>query len=308
MPKENINVTEAIRAFNRYYTHKIGLLNNHLYGTQFSLTEARIIFHVGENDGVTASKMASLFGLDPGYTSRVIKKIVQADILKKEKSKKDTRIHYLSLTAKGKKVLANLVMISNRFIEDLLQPLANPERVQILEAMERIKNLLEKNIDKTDIYTIRNMRPGDLGYLVSSHMILYGKEYHFDNTFEYYVGNDVMAFGRDFDPEKENLWIAENRFQRVGTIAIVNNGKGVAQLRWLLVEASARGHGIGEKLVDTAVSFAREKLYEKIVLMTTDFLKPARLLYEKFGFKRTSSQEEVKWGKKMRIEYLELLL
>jgi len=308
MAGQTITVTDAIRAFNRYYTQKIGLLNNQLYGTDFSLTESRIIFHVGENNGVTAGEMAGLFGLDPGYTSRVIKKMIQADILEKEKSKIDTRIHHLSLSARGKKVLAGLVKISRDFIGSLLQPLASFERQEILLAMEKIYTLLEKDREAADIYTLRSMRPGDLGYVVSSHMQLYGEEHKFDYTFEYYVGKAVMAFRETFDPEKENLWIAENRSQKVGSIAIVNNGKGVAQLRWLLVEAGARGNGIGEKLVDIAVSFAREKQYEKIILMTTDFLAPARKLYEKFGFKLISSEKGVEWGRSMHIEYLELLL
>ncbi|MCD4721471.1 MAG: GNAT family N-acetyltransferase, partial [Desulfobacula sp.] len=178
---------------------------------------------------------------------------------------------------------------------------------EMVASMQKIQALMEEDRGST-IYTIRTMKPGDLGYVASSHMALYGAEYQFDNTFEYYVGNDVMAFGEQFDPEKENLWIAENRMQRVGSVAIVNNDKGVAQLRWLLVEASARGYGIGEKLVEIAVSFAREKQYRKIILMTTDFLKPARLLYEKFGFRQISSKKEINWGRQMYIEYLELIL
>ncbi|MCP3873754.1 MAG: MarR family transcriptional regulator [Desulfobacteraceae bacterium] len=307
MLKKNINVTESIRAFNRYYTHKIGLLNNRLYNN-FSLTEARIIFHVGENDGVTAGEMASLFGLDKGYTSRIIKKMVMADILKKDTSKKDTRRQNLSLSVNGKKVLVGLEEISNGFIDGLLNPLTVSERLDVLGAMEKIQTLLEKGRESRDIYTIRSMKPGDLGYVVSSHMGIYGDEHQFDSSFEHYVGTDVMAFGKNFDSKKENLWVAENRSQKVGSVAIVNNGDGVAQLRWLIVDACARGNGIGEKLVDITVSFARERQYEKIILMTTDFLSPARALYEKFGFKQVSSQKEVKWGRSMHIEYLELIL
>ncbi|MCK5348790.1 MAG: MarR family transcriptional regulator [Desulfobacula sp.] len=308
MLKENINVTESIRSFNRFYTNKFGLLSNRLHGTDFSLTEARILFQVAENKTVTAGEMASLFGLDPGYTSRIIKKLVLSDILKKEKSKKDTRIHYLSLTANGKKVIVSLVSVSNLFVEKLLQPLTISERLEMVSAMQKIQTLLAKDRESTDIYTIRGMKPGDLAYLVSSHMSLYGAEYNFDYSFEYYVGNDVMTFGKHFDPEKENLWIAENRLERVGSVAIVNNGEGVAQLRWLLIEAFARGNGIGEKLVDIAVNFSREKQYKKIILMTTDFLSAAKQLYEKFGFRQISSQKEVKWGRQMHIEYLELML
>ena len=308
MLKENINATEAIRSFNRYYTNKLGLLNNRLHGTNFSLTEARILFQVAENRAVTAGKIASLFSLDPGYTSRIIKKLVQTDIFKKEKSKKDTRIYYLSLTANGKRVLSSLITASNRFLEKLLQPLSLSERVEIIRAMQKIQILLEKDRESMDIYTIRTMKPGDLGYVVSSHMILYEAEYNFDYSFEYYVGNDVMAFGKHFDSQKENLWVVESRLERVGSVAIVNNGKGVAQLRWLLIEASARGNGIGEKLVDIAVSFAREKHYKKIILMTADFLAAAKKLYEKFGFRQISSQKEEKWGRQVHIEYLELML
>jgi DNA-binding MarR family transcriptional regulator/GNAT superfamily N-acetyltransferase len=308
MLKENINITEAIRVFSRYYTNRLGLLNNRLYGTDFSLTEARILFQVAENRVVTAGKIASLFSLDPGYTSRIIKKLVKADILVKEKSKKDTRIHYLSLSSNGEKALLSLVTNSNRFIETLLQSLSVSEKLEMVASMQKIQALMEKERGSKDIYTIRTLKPGDLGYITSSHMSFYGVEYQFDHTFEFYVGNGVMAFGEQFDPEKENLWIAENRMQRVGSVAIVNNDKGVAQLRWLLVEASARGYGIGKKLVEIAVSFAREKQYQKIILMTSDFLRPARLLYEKFDFRQITSKKEVNWGRQMHTEYLELIL
>jgi DNA-binding MarR family transcriptional regulator/N-acetylglutamate synthase-like GNAT family acetyltransferase len=308
MQGRNSNITEGIRAFNRFYTNKIGLLNNRLYGSQFSLTEARIIFHVGENEKVTAKQMCTLFNLDPGYTSRTIKKLGQADILIKDKSKEDTRSFYLSLSPNGRHVLEGLVKISNGFIGQLLESLSVSERFEVLSSMEMVQSLLEKKSEITDLYTIRTWKPGDLSYVVSSHMNLYGTEYGFDGSFEYYVGKDVMAFGKRFDADKENLWIAENRNERVGSIAMVNNGNGVAQLRWLLVEASTRGHGIGEKLVDIAVGFAREKKYKKIILMTTDFLPAARRIYEKFGFKQISSDSEVQWGLQVNIEYLALQL
>ncbi len=306
MTCQDTSITESIRAFNRYYTNKIGILNNRLYGTRFSLTEARIIFHAGEKKSVTAGEMARLFRLDPGYTSRVIKKLVKADVLKKERSKQDTRIHYLSLSLNGKKVLSGMIQISNNIIENMLQPLSLNDRQDVVGYMNKLQMLLEKGSEKKDIFTIRMWRPGDLSYVVSGHMKLYGKEHHFDGSFEYYVGTDVMAFGQNFDPERENLWIAENRSRKVGSIAIVNNGDDVAQLRWLIVDACARGNGLGEKLVETAVTFAKEKQYKKIILMTTDFLTPARKLYEKFGFKQTSSEKESKWGRSMYIEYLAL--
>ncbi len=308
MQGRKLNITEGIRSFNRFYTNKIGLLNNRLYGSEFSLTEARIIFHVGENKKATAKQMCTLFSLDPGYTSRTIKKLVQADILVKDKSKKDTRSFNLSLSPNGQKVLEGLVKISNGFIGQLLEPLSVSERFEVLSSMETIQSLLEKKKEIPDLYTIRTWRLGDLAYVVSSHMSLYGTEYGFDGSFEYYVGKDVMAFGKGFDVDKENLWIAENRNERVGSIAMVDNGKGVAQLRWLLVEASTRGHGLGEKLVDIAVGFAREKKYKKIILMTTDFLPAARRLYEKFGFKQISRDQEIQWGLTVNIEYLELQL
>ncbi len=306
MMEQTRDTIHGVRAFNRYYTWKIGLLNNRLYGTEFSLTEARMIFHAGENKGVTAGEIASFLNLDPGYTSRVIKKLTTAGILLKEKSGKDTRSYHLSLSPKGEKILADLEKISGDFIDAILKPLTVSERLEVLSAMEKIRTLLEKDETRADIYTIRSMKPGDLGYVASSHMMLYGVEHGFDNTFEYYVGGDVMAFAKKIDPEKENLWIAENRFRRMGSIAIVNNGDGVAQLRWLLVEAAARGCGLGEKLVETAVGFARQKKYEKIILMTTDFLTPARRLYDKFGFYQVSSEKTVEWGRPMSIEYLEL--
>lgn len=308
MLKDNTSSTEAIRAFNRYYTNRIGLLDNHLYGSKFSLTECRILFHVGENSLVTAGEMASLFNMNPGYTSRIIKKLVKLDILAKERSAKDTRIYYLSLTHNGKKVLSGLISISNQMIESLLQPLSISQRMEIVASMQKIQELLEKDNKKADVYTIRTMGPGDLGYVASSHMMLYGAEYDFDRSFEYYVGKDVMAFGKNFNSEKENLWVAESRMERLGSVAIVNNGKGVAQLRWLLVEASARGNGLGEKLVDLAVDFAREKQYDKILLMTINFLHAAKKLYDKFGFRRISSKKEITWGRQMQIEYLELTL
>lgn len=298
----------GIRAFNRYYTRKIGLLNNRLYGTRFSLTEARMIFHVSEYERITAAEIASFLNLDPGYTSRVLKKLIQAGIFRKEQSDKDSRSHHLFLSDKGKKTLSALEKISGDFIKSLVSDLTVSEQLEILSAMEKITSLLEKDRPGSEIYTLRAMKPGDLGYVAMSHMRLYGEEHGFDHTFEYYVGGDVMAFAKKFDPATENLWIAENRFRPMGSIAIVNNGNGVAQLRWLLVEAGARGCGLGERLVETAIHFAKEKKYDKIILMTTDFLIPARRLYEKFGFYQVSSEKTVEWGRPMSIEYLELKL
>ncbi len=306
MHQGNSNITEGIRAFNRFYTNKIGLLNNRLYGSAFSLTESRIIFHVGENEKVTARHICRLFNLDPGYTSRIIKKLVHADIIAKDKSKKDTRSFFLSLSPHGRDVLKGLVKISNRFIGQLLKSLSLAEQKEVLASMENVQTLLGKKSKRSDLFTIRSWKPGDLSYVVSSHMNLYGSEYGFDGSFEYYVGKDVMAFGKGFDAETENLWIAENGNERMGSIAMVNNGNRVAQLRWLLVEASTRGHGLGGKLIETAIDFARDKRYEKIILMTTDFLPAARRLYDQFKFKQVSSDKEVQWGREVTIEYLEL--
>ncbi|MCP3951261.1 MAG: GNAT family N-acetyltransferase [Desulfobacterales bacterium] len=156
--------------------------------------------------------------------------------------------------------------------------------------------------------TFRSRKPGDIGYIIYRHGVLYAQEYGFDDSFDLYVGKPLIVFAENFDPEKENLWIAEKGTDIVGSLAIVNTGAKVAQLRWLLVEPAARGLGIGQALVERGVAFCRTRSYKEIFLWTIDYLGAAKKIYTGAGFKKTDQKTSRIWGQVLTEERWELQL
>jgi len=302
MKKTESDTCEKIREFNRFYTNLMGLLNHRLYGSSHSLAEARVLFHLGEQAALTASDLATQFRVDPGYLSRVIGKLERQGLVSRKRSPDDSRKQVLALTGSGKTALDGLIGESNRLIADLLADVSHRDRKRMVDAMARIRSIYTGVNEKQDLITIRSKQPGDIGYVIYRHGVLYAQEYGFDESFDLYVGKPIVRFAENFDPGKENLWMAEAGSKIVGTVAVVNAGDGLAQLRWLLVEPETRGRGVGKKLVAEGIQFCRRKGYREIFLWTIDYLAAARKIYADAGFEKTGAKTSRVWGQDLTEE------
>ncbi|MCP4020639.1 MAG: GNAT family N-acetyltransferase [Desulfobacteraceae bacterium] len=299
---------ENMRAFNRFYTQKIGLITTRFLESNYSLVQARILFELNQNPNLCAKDLVKNLGLDPAYLSKTLKKFKSDGLLTKKCSDTDSRMQILSLTKEGKNVYADLKKISNNQISSLVQDLSFEEKRKITASMETIKTILDRRKKEADCYLIRTHQPGDIGYVIHRHGILYAQEYGFNDQFDGYVAAGMADFIKKCKPSKERLWIAELNGTMVGSVAVVQKEKGIAQLRWLIVEPSERGKGLGKKLVDQTIQFTKQCGYTKIVLWTIDFLGAARKLYANAGFKLAETKESNVWGKILLEEKWELRL
>lgn len=296
----------VVRGFNRFYTRQLGLLRPGYLSSPFSLTEVRVLYELAHRDGPTAAELASDLGLDAGYLSRILQRFGKRGMLSREASDRDARRSHLSLTAKGRKEFAPLEALAAREIAAMLKKLAAEDRRQLTEAMQSIEKLLGER--QASGYILREHRPGDMGYVVHRHGLLYAQEYGYDMTFEALVAEIVAKFVQNFDPKCERCWIAETDGAIAGSVFLVKKSKSVAKLRLLLVEPSARGLGIGRRLVEECIRFARDKGYKKVVLWTQSELTAARRIYEKAGFRLIASEAHHSFGKDLVAETWEILL
>jgi len=287
----------AVRHFNRFYTRQIGVLEEGLLRSPFSLTEVRIFYELAHREGLTASELGKELGLDAGYLSRMLKSFSKRKLLHKTASDSDRRQSVLSLTEKGRRVFGPLDAASHEEVRKLLSPLSSARQEQLVAAMGCIERLLGDRQDAGPSYILRNQQPGDMGWVVERHGVLYAREYAYDERFEALVAEIVAKFVQQFDPRRERCWIAERDDQNVGSVFLVNHSKSVAKLRLLLVEPSARGLGIGRRLVEECVRFARQAGYKKTILWTQSELKAARSIYEKTGFKLMKEEAHQSWGR-----------
>lgn len=289
----------AVRGFNRFYTRPIGVLNEHLLESQFSLTEMRVLYELAHRKGTTASELCKDLGIDPGYLSRMIQRFEKEGLLARVKSEADGRRSVLSLTSRGRKTFAPLEARSGEQVAEILHRLGRRERKRLLEAMGTIEGLLgAKATGKTGSpYVLRPYRPGDLGWVVHRHGVLYSQEYGYDERFDVLVAEIVAHFVQHFDAERDACWIAEKDGEMIGSVFLVKKSKTVAKLRLLLVEPSARGLGIGKWLIEECIRFARQAGYRKIVLWTQSELHAARHLYERAGFKLAGEKLHDSWGR-----------
>ncbi len=275
----------AVRRFNRFYTRKIGLLHEGYLASEFSLTEGRVLYELAHQDTVTAGALGRELGLDPGYLSRIVRGFEKRGLLERSRSKADGRQSFLALTRRGHDAFAPLHTRSRDEIGAMLGALPAAEQDRLVEAMRVIEGLLGARPEPKAPYMLRPHQPGDMGWVIHRHAVLYAQEYGFDERFEALVAEIAARFIQRFDPKRERCWIAEREGEIVGSVCLVQRSKTVAQLRLLLVEPSARGLGIGGRLVDECVRFARQVGYRKIMLWTNAVLMPARRLYERVGFK-----------------------
>jgi len=287
----------AVRRFNRFYTRQIGLLQEGYLDSPFSLTQVRVLYEIANDEGTTASRLARNLGLDPGYLSRILRGFTSLGLVERTPSKTDRRQSTLSLTARGREAFALLDQRSHDDIAALLSRLSPAKQERVVEAMQTIKTLLGGQPKSGVPYLLRPPRPGDMGWVVQRHGAVYAQEYGWDETFEALVAEIVAAFVRNFDPKRERCWIAEMDGKNVGCVFCVKQSELVGQLRLLLVEPEARGMGIGRRLVDECVRFARSVGYRKMVLWTNDVLVSARRIYEAVGFRLVEESPHHSFGR-----------
>lgn len=287
---------EEIRAFNRFYTEKVGALGDSLLRSPFSLAEARVLYELAHREQPAASELGRDLRLDAGYLSRILRGFEKKRLIGRKTSPEDARQSLLLLTGEGKRAFARLDDAARREVEEMLQPLATEERARLVEAMRAIRDVLGPRESKPEPYVLRTHQPGDMGWVVSRHGAIYAQEYQWTSEFEALVAEITAKFIRRFDGARERCWIAERHGERVGSVFLVARSRSVAQLRLLLVEPKARGLGIGARLVGECIRFAQECGYRKIMLWTNKGLDAARHIYEKAGFQLMEEEPHHSFG------------
>ena len=301
----------AVRRFNRFYTRQIGVLRKNYLDSPYSLGEMRVLYELAQRGKLTASNIARTLDLDMGYLSRLLRNFEKRGLINRKISAADARQSHLALTARGRKMFAPMEKRSQQYAASMLARLDYTQQEQIVSAMNEIETLLASTpTAKADVrptYMLREPRAGDFGWVVSRHAELYLREYGWGDPFEGLCAQIVADFVNNFDPKRERCWIAEMNGENVGCVMLVKDEQpNVARLRLLLVDPKARGLGLGAKLVDESVRFARSKGYAKVTLWTHSVLSAARHIYEDAGFRLTSSQPRRTWGKDVVAEFWDL--
>jgi DNA-binding MarR family transcriptional regulator/predicted N-acetyltransferase YhbS len=300
---------DAVRRFNRFYTRKIGVLRKGYLGSPFSLAEARVLYELDRRKDATASEIAAALDLDQGYLSRLLRQFEKRGLVIRKTSREDARRSHLSLTARGKKAFVPLDIQSQHDAADLLAKLPAAEQKRLVAAMATIEDLSGEPTDKTRSYILREPGPGDFGWIVARHGELYWQEYRWGWPFEGVCAQIVADFVNKFDAKNERCWIAEMNGENVGTAMLVKDDQpGIARIRLLLVDPKARGLGLGARLVDECIKFARKAGYRSMTLWTHENLTAARAIYAKAGFTLTSAEKKKSFGKNVVAEYWDLRL
>jgi DNA-binding MarR family transcriptional regulator/N-acetylglutamate synthase-like GNAT family acetyltransferase len=309
MRKEELETrVEAVRRFNRFFTRRIGVLREGLLHSPYSLTEARILFEIARGAEVSASGLSRELGLDPGYLSRILSRLEGRGLLEKVRSEADGRRRLLSLTPEGEEAFAMLDERSREEVADMLKELSEGDQRRLLEAMQTIEDTFEKAFKFSEPFVLRPPEPGDMGWVVHRHGVLYAQEYGWDERFEALVARIVADFIEDYDPAKERSWIAEMGGERVGCVFLIRESDTVAKLRLLLVEPGARGLGLGTRLVEECIRFARRTGYKTLTLWTNSVLDAARHIYEGQDFKLVEEEEHHSFGRDLVGQNWELAL
>jgi DNA-binding MarR family transcriptional regulator/ribosomal protein S18 acetylase RimI-like enzyme len=286
----------AVRRFNRFYTRRIGVLQEHLLQSPYSLTEARLIYELAHHEQTTATALGTELGIDAGYLSRLLAGLRKRGLIEKKASESDARQSLIKLSARGHEAFAQLDAGSQKEVGTMLQDLPAETHARLVEAMDAIEGLLGTRPERKAPYLLRPHRAGDMGWVVRSHAEAYTSEYGWNEQFEALVAEIVAKFIREFDSKRERCWIAEKDGENVGSVFLVEKSRTVAQLRLLLVDPKARGLGIGARLVDECARFARQAGYRKIWLWTHSILHAARHIYEKAGYRLVSEAKHRSFG------------
>lgn len=301
-----------VRRFNRFFTRRIGVLREGLLHSPHSLVEARVLIEVSRRGDPSATDISRELGLDPGHLSRILTRLERRGLVDRARSEADGRRRLLSLTAEGEAAVSLLDERSREEVAEMLDALSGGDRRRLLDAMRTIEGVLGEEpggrFKYSEPFFLRQHEPGDLGWVVHRHGTLYAREYGWDERFEALVARIVADFVEGYDPARERAWIAEIGGRIAGCVFLVKEGEGVAKLRLLLVEPEARGLGLGRRLVDECVRFARRAGYRKITLWTNDVLHAARRIYEEQGFRLVEEEKHHSFGKDLVGQNWELYL
>jgi DNA-binding MarR family transcriptional regulator/GNAT superfamily N-acetyltransferase len=299
----------AVRRFNRFYTRQIGVLRKTYLDGPFSLAEARVLYEIGRGEGLTASDIARNLDLDAGYLSRTLRSFEKRGLIARTTSRSDARQSHLALTARGRRTFDPLERRSQQMVAAMLGELPQAEQIRLVSAMRSIEGLLErKSVAPQPAFILREPRAGDFGWIVARHGIVYAQERGWSESFEGLCAHIVADFVNKRDPVRERCWIAEHDGENAGSVLLMKDSENVARLRLLFVEPTARGLGIGRRLVEECIGFAREQGYEKVVLWTQSILTSARKIYRGCGFELTREEPHHSFGADLVGETWEIKL
>ena len=289
----------AVRAFNRFYTRKLGVLDQHVMQSPFSLSEGRVLYELAHREELAAKEIGTELGLDAGYLSRIVQKFDEDGLITRKPLASDRRQFQLSLTGKGRQAYAKLDRSSQHDVAAMLAALPPGDSQRLVGAMAAIERLLGHSSIPPPPAILRDPRPGDMGWVVQSHGALYAREYGFDSSFEGLVAEIAGKFLASFDASRERCWIADIGGRPVGSVFLVRHNDEVAKLRLLLVDPAGRGQGLGKRLVDECISFAGARGYRRITLWTQSILVAARKIYQDAGFELVKSEPHRSFGQNL---------
>jgi DNA-binding MarR family transcriptional regulator/GNAT superfamily N-acetyltransferase len=299
----SVSTVSEIRGFNRFYTRILGLLRPKLAGSAFGLTEARVLFELAHADQMEVAELRRVLDLDAGYLSRILSRFISDDLVEREPSTADARRQLVRLTGAGRLAFTETDTLQAVAIDRLVEPLDENQRNELVTAMGRIRRMLDGG-HRAGGFVLRPTEPGDLGWVVERHGARYAAEHGWDATFEALVARVVADFGERVDSRRQAAWIAELDGERVGCIfCTASDAPDTAQLRLLLVEPQSRGAGVGTRLVDECLRFARRSGYRRIMLWTTDVQDEARRIYQRQGFRLDTCEPQTRFGHELVGEY-----
>jgi DNA-binding MarR family transcriptional regulator/GNAT superfamily N-acetyltransferase len=307
-PQDSDDQIAAVRAFNRFYTRKLGVLDQHLMKSPFSLSEARVLYELAHRDDLSAKEIGIELGLDAGYLSRIVQNFDDGGLITRKPLASDRRQYRLALTAKGRQAFATLDRNSHDDVGAMLAALPRGANETLIGAMATIERLLDASHAPSPPAILRDPRPGDMGWVVQSHGALYASEYGFDSSFEGLVAEIAATFLTSFDASRERCWIADIDGVPVGSVFLVRHSDDVAKLRLLLVDPAGRGQGLGQRLVAECIGFAKACGYRKITLWTQSILLAARRIYQDAGFVLVATEPHRSFGQSLIGETWELEL
>lgn len=300
MPVNEIdNQILEVRHFNRFHTKLVGALNEGLLASDFSLVQVRLMYELNHNDNLAASDLMDILKLDRGYLSRLIASLEDKRLITKTPDAKNGKRMVLALTAKGKSVEDELEKLSSQQISDLISPLLKTERRQLLRSMNHIEKLLSKKPPEPS-YILRDPEPGDFGWIIHRHGALYAEEQSLDASFEGVVAEIIADYLKHHNPKRERAWVVEHAGMVAGSVFVTEGDQDTAKLRLLYVEPSARGLGIGVRLVSQCIKFARQKGYKRLTLWTHSVQETAGRIYQKQGFEMTNETEMDVFGQVLK--------
>ncbi|MFB6451453.1 bifunctional helix-turn-helix transcriptional regulator/GNAT family N-acetyltransferase [Bradyrhizobium tunisiense] len=296
----------AVRAFNRFYTRKLGVLDQHLGKSPFSLSEARVLYELAHRDDVAAKEIGIELGLDPGYLSRIVQNFDEKGLITRKPLPADRRQHQLSLTAKGRQTYAKLNLNSQNEVAAMLAQLSASDAKRLTQAMATIEAVLEQRRAQPAAFMLRSHRVGDMGWVISRQAAAYAADYNWDISYEALVAEICAQFIRNYDAAREHCWIAEVGGEPVGSVFLVKATDEIAKLRLLQVEKKARGLGVGRALVDQCIQGARERGYRRMTLWTQSILVAARGIYQSAGFELVATEPHHSFGQDLIGETWEM--